>query len=246
MNLTPENESILIIEDDHVLGQSVMQGLSEQGYSCTLTSSGIEGADLAANHNYRVIILDLALSDDSGLGVLRCIRDANDKASVLLLTPLEFRTERLRGLEAGADDFCMKPFTLREILARVEAALIRSRSRPQMVLEVGPLSMDLSARRVTNAGRNVTLTPTEFRILEILSRNHGKVVTRRMLCEFLWNPDWEGVTNVIEVHINRLRNKLQTENGPRLIHTVRGSGYSLRVQESVRQEPMISRALEAT
>ena len=230
MIATLMNEGVLIIEDDMLLGQSMKTGLEAQGYQCTLATSGSQGVELAAANRYRVVLLDLALQDDSALGVLRCIREANEQVIIIILTPLEFRSERMMGIEGGADDFCIKPFTLREILARVEAAVIRSRKKPTSVLQTGPLSMDLTSRKVQVDDREVSLTPTEFRILEVLARNQGKVVTRRMLCEFLWNPEWEGVTNVIEVHINRLRNKLQTNDKPPLIQTIRGSGYSLRVE----------------
>ncbi len=173
-------------------------------------------------------MLDLALEDESALGVLRCVREVNENVNVILLSPLDFRQERTAGLEAGADDFVIKPFAMHEVRARVEAALIRSRTRPKSLIEIGPLVLNLNQRKVTNQGRVVSLTPTEFRILEILMRNMGKPVTRRMLCEFLWDPDWEGVTNVIEVHINRLRTKLRCDDEHQLIHTVRGTGYMLR------------------
>lgn len=228
MNLPTEPARLLIAEDDPILGKSISQGLSDHGYLCTLAQSGAEAAELATKHSYQIAIVDLALEDDSGLGVLRCVREANENASLIMLTPLEFRAERIMGIETGADDFVIKPFTMRELLARVEVALVRNRTRPKSWLELGPLNMDLTARKVTRDGRTISLTPTEFRILEILLRNQGRVVTRRMLCEFLWNPDWEGVTNVIEVHINRLRNKIERDNRPQLIHTVRGSGYTLR------------------
>lgn len=228
MILMTQNKELLIVEDDPILGRNISAGLTEHGYTCTLVTSGAEAAQLAAENQYRVVLIDLALEDESALGVLRCIRESNDNASIVMLSPLEFRSERLMGIEAGADDFVIKPFVMREVLARVEVAIIRSGTRPKSQLDIGPLSMDLSARKVSRERTTINLTPTEFRILEILMRNQGKVVTRRMLCEFLWNPEWEGVTNVIEVHINRLRTKIERPNGPQLIHTIRGSGYSLR------------------
>lgn len=229
---------LLVIEDDPVLSKSISEGLSESGYYCRLAESGTAAVEMVQEEPFHVIILDLALEDDSGLGVLRCVREASENSNVILLTPLEFRQERLAGLEAGADDFLLKPFAMNEMRARVEAALVRSRTKPKTLLEVGPVKMDLTARKVSRAGRQVALTPTEFRILEILLRNHGKVVTRRMLCEFLWNPEWEGITNVIEVHINRLRSKLSAKpEEERLIHTVRGSGYILRTDSGVVLRP---------
>jgi two-component system OmpR family response regulator len=238
MNHTLPPIKLLVIEDDPILGRAITQGLTDEGFSCTLAVDGASGLKLAAAESFRVILIDLALEDESGLGVLRCIREAHDNSNILILTPLEFRQERLAGLEAGADDFVIKPFTLDELRARVEAAMIRSKTRPKTVLEIGQVYMDLTSRKVQRNGRLIPLTPTEFRILEILMRNQGKAVTRRMLCEFLWQPDWEGVTNVIEVHINRLRTKLS--NGglePQMIFTVRGSGYVLRYDPNVPPPP---------
>ncbi|MCA9132229.1 MAG: response regulator transcription factor [Planctomycetales bacterium] len=232
MNLTEQALKILVIEDDMILGRALTQGLADQGYDCRLASDGTQALKMAEKDAFSVVILDLALEDESGLGVLRCMREANENANVIILTPLEFRQERIAGLEAGADDFVIKPFTLDEIRARVEAAIIRSKTKPKSMLEIGPLVMDLTSRKVVRSGRQVPLTPTEFRILEILMRNQGKAVTRRMLCEFLWQPDWEGVTNVIEVHINRLRSKLTGESESQMIFTIRGSGYTLRWEPS--------------
>lgn len=238
MNQTLPAIKLLVIEDDPILGRAITQGLTDEGFACSLAVDGAAGLKLLEVESFGLIIIDLALEDESGLGVLRCVREVNENANILILTPLEFRQERLAGLEAGADDFLIKPFTLDELRARVEAALIRSRTKPKTVLEIGQVYMDLTSRKVTRNGRLVPLTPTEFRILEILMRNQGKAVTRRMLCEFLWQPDWEGVTNVIEVHINRLRTKLS--NGgvePQMIFTVRGSGYVLRYDPYVPPPP---------
>ncbi len=228
---------MLIVEDDPILGRAIVQGLTDEGYICNLVSNGASALKLAQGDAYNVVVIDLALEDESGLGVLRCIREAKEDVNILILTPLEFRQERLAGLEAGADDFIIKPFALDELRARIEAALVRSKTRPKSILEIGPLQMDLTSRKVVRNGRLIPLTPTEFRILEILVRNHGKAVTRRMLCEFLWQPEWEGVTNVIEVHINRLRTKLSGRVEPQMIFTVRGSGYVLRWDPSIPPPP---------
>ncbi len=237
--MSQDNASVklLILEDDPILGRAVIKGLSDEGYSCTLVTNGTEALKLTESEPFHIVIIDLALEDESALGVVRCIREAKENINILILTPLEFRQERLVGLEAGADDFVIKPFALDELRARVEAALVRSKTRPKSILEVGPLQMDLTSRKVVRNGRLVPLTPTEFRILEILVRNQGKAVTRRMLCEFLWQPEWEGVTNVIEVHINRLRTKLSGRVEPQMIFTVRGSGYVLRWDPSVPPPP---------
>ncbi|MEZ6075008.1 MAG: response regulator transcription factor [Pirellulaceae bacterium] len=220
---------VLVIEDDVVLSRNIQQWLAESDYVCSLASDAAAGVKLVESEDFSVVIIDLTLEGESGLAALRQVREANQSASVLILTPLEYRQERLAGLEAGADDFLLKPFTLNELQARVEAALLRLTTRPKSVLEVGPLLMDLTSRKALRNGRPLALTPTESRILEVLMRRFGTVVTRSMLSEFLWQPEWAGVTNVIEVHINRLRAKLS--NGgveSQMIFTPRGSGYVLR------------------
>ncbi len=243
MHSTEETIKILVVEDDPILARSITQGLTEEGYLCSLTTTGSEAVQVAQRESFQIVILDLALEDESGLGVLRCVRESSENTTVIILTPLEYRLERKAGLEAGADDFLIKPFVLNEMRARVEAALIRSRKRPKTVLEVGPVVMNLTSRKVTSNSHVLSLTPTEFRILEILMRNQGKAVTRRMLCEFLWEPNWEGVTNVIEVHINRLRSKLKEGVDQPLIHTIRGCGYTLRWDAAtVNSQPAVPQA----
>jgi two-component system OmpR family response regulator/two-component system copper resistance phosphate regulon response regulator CusR len=136
--------------------------------------------------------------------------------------------DRVAGLNAGADDYVVKPFALTELMARLEAVCRRTLSRPPAVMQAGPLTLDLATRRVTRENKEVELTPTEFSLLELLMRYAGQVVTRRMLCEHLWETDWEGATNVIEVHINRLRGKLDKGFDDSVIQTVRGRGYAVR------------------
>lgn len=228
MNSPEFSGPILIVEDDPILNKALRQALTDQGYDCESVDCGKEALARVQVKPFPVIILDLALTDESGLGVLRFLREADDNANVIVLTPLEFRRERLAALSHGADDFVIKPFSMAEILARVDAASVKSRTRQSTILEVGPLTMDLTSRKVLRGDREIQLTPTEFRVLEILMRNQGKVVTRRMLCEHLWDPEWEGVTNVIEVHINRLRTKINNPADSQMIFTVRGSGYTLR------------------
>jgi two-component system OmpR family response regulator/two-component system copper resistance phosphate regulon response regulator CusR len=228
MNSNDFSGPILVIEDDPILNNALVQALLDQGYQCEAASDGKTGIAMVQESSFPIIILDLALADETGLGVLRCLREADESASIIVLTPLEFRKERLSALASGAEDFIIKPFALAEVRARVDAAWVKTQARPKSTLEVGPLNMDLASRKVQRDGRLLQLTPTEFRVLEILMRNQGKVVTRRMLCEHLWDPKWEGVTNVIEVHINRLRTKINNGTEPQMIYTIRGSGYSLR------------------
>lgn len=230
MNAPEFTGPILVIEDDAILNKALRQALSDHGYECESVDSGQEALARVQAKPFPVILLDLALTDETGLRVLRCLREADDNANIIVLTPLEFRQERLTALTHGADDFVIKPFSMAEIRARVDAAWVKSRTLHATMLDVGPLSMNLASRKVLRGEREIQLTPTEFRVLEILMRNQGKVVTRRMLCEHLWDPDWEGVTNVIEVHINRLRSKINNGTDSQMIFTVRGSGYTLRYE----------------
>ncbi len=220
---------ILLVEDDPILSRSLNQALTDQGYVCQTVSDGNAALSTLQATPYPIIILDLALGNESGLNVLRSIRDLDANASIIVLTPLEYRQERLSALVSGADDFIIKPFSMAEVRARVDAIAVRSHTRPKSILEAGPIVIDLTTRKAQRGDRMLPLTPTEFRVLEILIRNQGKVVTRRMLCEHLWDPEWEGVTNVIEVHINRLRSKICHGDEPQMIFTVRGRGYSLKV-----------------
>jgi len=163
-----------------------------------------------------------------GLEVLRQIRAGGVRTPVLLLTALGAVDDRVNGLKTGADDYISKPFAFPELLARLEAVCRRSVDRPAPILTVGDLRLDLPRRRLQQGQIEIDLTPTEFSILELLMRHAGQVVTRKMLCEHLWDTDWEGTTNIIEVHINRIRKKLDNEGAPSLIQTVRGRGYALR------------------
>jgi two-component system, OmpR family, response regulator len=220
--------NILIVEDDPVIGKAVQQGLEEAGHQCHWLKDGTTGLEAAKSQKHDVIILDLMIPGESGLVLLEKLRHDGIQTPVVVLTALGSVQDRVVGLNKGADDYLAKPFAMPELLARIEAVCRRSTIKPSAVLEVGDLILDLPTRRVTNGGVDIDLTPTEFSILEMLMRHAGQVVTRKMLCESLWESDWEGTTNVIEVHINRLRTKLQRGTKETLIHTVRGRGYALR------------------
>jgi len=220
--------NILVIEDDPVIGKAVQKGLAEAGHECTWTKDGKEGLELAMSQKFDVVVLDLLLPGESGLSILEAVRKAGINVPVIVLTALGSVDDRVTGLKRGADDYLVKPFEMSELIARIEAVCRRATTKPSPVLEVGDLMLDLPTRRVTSGGVEIELTPTEFSILEMLMRHAGQVVTRKMLCEQLWESDWEGTTNVIEVHINRLRTKLQRGTKEPLIHTVRGRGYALR------------------
>lgn len=219
---------LLVVEDELQLGKSLEQGLTEAGNTCVWVRSGAEGLARAESQQFDVVLLDLMLPDLSGWEVLRTLRARGARTPVIVLTALGSIEERVAGLDAGADDYLVKPFAFAELLARLSAVCRRALQRPSSEVVVGPLRLDLTNRRVTREGREIELTPTEFSLLEFLMRYAGQVVTRKMLCEHLWEADWEGVTNVIEVHINRLRSKVDRGFAEPLIQTVRGRGYALR------------------
>lgn len=219
---------LLVVEDDQVLGKAIQRGLTEAGHLCEWVRNGQRGLAEAQTQRFDAIVLDLLLPDLSGLDVMKALRDQGIRTPVLILTALSSVEDRVGGLKAGADDYLGKPFAFPELIARLEAITRRAGDRPSTVLTVGPLTLDLTNRHVTRGDAELSLTPTEFSLLEFLMRYAGQVVTRKMLCEHLWESDWEGVTNVVEVHINRLRGKIDRGFDEPLIQTVRGRGYVLR------------------
>lgn len=218
--------NVLIIEDDRSIGKSLVQGFREAGHECEWAMTGDTGLQKARTMKADVIVLDLMLPGLSGREVLKNLRDDGLLAPVVVLTALGSLEDRVAGLEHGADDYMVKPFAFAELLARVNAVCRRSTVRPAATMNSGPLELDLTVRRASVGGQSIDLTPTEFSILELLMRYEGQVVTRKMLCRHVWGFEWDGPTNVIEVHMNRLRKKLD-KVGERRIATVRGRGYML-------------------
>lgn len=219
---------LLIVEDDPVVGRALRQGFSEAHFGCEWVRDGEQGLELAKSQQFDAIVLDLLLPGRGGLDVLRELRAGGVQTPILLLTALGTVEERVAGLTTGADDYLVKPFAFSELVARLKAVCRRSASRPSPLLEVGDLCLNLASRRVTRGGIEVIISPTEFSLLEFLMRHAGQVVTRKMLCEAIWYADWEGMTNVVEVHINRLRGKLDRGWEKSAIETIRGRGYVVR------------------
>jgi len=220
---------VSIIEDDPILAKSVSKAVRDAGHECTVVSDGesaIRGQTLLGSD---LVLLDLMLPKADGLEVLRQARSAGVRTPVIILTARGTVPDKLRGFEAGADDYLVKPFTMDELLARIEALHRRSSHKPAMELQAGPMRLALGTKRLTLDGRDIVLTPTEFSIIELLMRYQGQVVTRKMLCEHVWGFDWDGPTNVIEVHINRLRGKLDKGRQGSFINTIRGRGYALAI-----------------
>jgi two-component system OmpR family response regulator/two-component system copper resistance phosphate regulon response regulator CusR len=220
---------VAIIEDDPVIAKAVGRAVREAGHDCSWVADGeaaVRERTLAASD---VVVLDLMLPGTDGMRVLEAARAAGIRTPVIVLTARGAVADKLRGFEAGADDYLVKPFSVDELLARIEAVHRRAGHRPALEMEAGPLTLTLATKRVTLSGRTIELTPTEFSILELLMRFNGQVVTRKMLCEHVWGFDWDGPTNVIEVHINRLRGKLDKGRQESFISTIRGRGYALAV-----------------
>jgi two-component system OmpR family response regulator len=220
---------VLLIEDDQETSAYVARGLREQGHVVDLAATGRDGLFLATEGGHDVLIVDRMLPGLDGIGLVQALRGTGVKAPVLFLTALGGVGDRVRGLEAGGDDYLVKPFAFAELLARVNALARRPPlSDTPTVLQAGDLEMDLLARTVTRGGKTIDLQPREFQLLAFLMRNADRVVTRTMLLEAVWDFHFDPKTNIVESHISRLRSKLSLYGGAELIHTVRGSGYALR------------------
>jgi len=225
---------LLVIEDDQETADYVARGLREQGHAVDHVGDGREGLFRAGEISYDVLIIDRMLPGMDGLSVVRILREADLRTPVLFLTALGGVGDRVRGLDAGGDDYLAKPFAFAELLARVNALARRPPlSEVQTTLHAGDLEMDLLKRTVTRAGKEIDLQPREFQLLEYLLRHAGRVVTRTMLLEAVWDFHFDPKTNIVETHISRLRSKLAQWGGAELIHTVRGSGYALRAPASL-------------
>jgi two-component system OmpR family response regulator len=223
-------KKILVVEDDPTTADYVASGLEQNGYVVDRAANGRDGLFHATDGNYAAIVLDRMLPGMEGLAVLSALRAAGIQTPVIILSALGSTDERVKGLKAGSDDYLVKPFAFSELLARIEALQRRNPGTPQNVttrLECADLQMDLLTRRVERAGNRIDLQPREFRLLELLLRNHGQVVTRTMMLEEVWDYHFDPGTNVIDVHISRLRKKIDEGAETPLLHTVRGAGYML-------------------
>ncbi|MGQ9372101.1 winged helix-turn-helix domain-containing protein [Azospirillum sp. ST 5-10] len=220
---------VLVIEDDAEAAAYLAKGLKESGHVVDVANDGKDGLFLAGSEHYDVLIVDRMLPGRDGLALVEILRATGNHTPVLFLSALGSVDDRVKGLRAGGDDYLTKPYAFAELLARIEVlARRRGAGQPQTRLSVGDLEMDLLARTVHRAGREIDLLPREFALLEYLMRNAGSVVTRTMMLENVWNYHFDPQTNVIDVHIARLRQKIDKDFPTPLIHTVRGAGYSLR------------------
>ncbi len=223
---------VLVIEDDQQAASYLAKGLKEAGHVVDLAHDGKDGLFLAGSEHYDVMVVDRMLPGRDGLSLVEILRATGNDTPVLFLSALGSVDDRVKGLRAGGDDYLTKPYAFSELLARIEV-LVRRRTaaQPQTKLAVGDLELDLLSRTVKRSGKPIELLPREFALLEYLMRNAGSVVTRTMMLENVWDYHFDPQTNVIDVHIARLRQKIDKDFPAPLIHTVRGAGYSLRAPE---------------
>ena len=220
---------ILVIEDDAQTALYLRKGLEEGGYTVDWTGDGRDGLFMAASERYDLIVVDRMLPSSDGLSIIKVLRSQGIRTPIMVLSALGQVDDRVKGLEAGADDYLVKPYAFSELMARVEALLRRGNvSAPATMLRVADLEMNLLSRTVIRGGHSIELKPREFRLLEYLMRHADQVVTRTMLLEAVWDYHFDPQTNVIDVHISRLRQKIDKGFRNPLLHTVRGAGYSLR------------------
>jgi len=220
---------ILLVEDEVKVGSFIRKALEEESYAVDLCTDGNQAVELARTGEYDLMILDLMLPGLSGLAALAQIRQARVKTPVLILTARSRVDEKVKGLDAGADDYLTKPFAIEELLARVRVLIRRGSGEATGLLQLDDLVLNSVTREVTRAGHRIELTSKEYALLEYFMRNADRVLTRAMIAEHVWNLDFDTFTNVIDVYVNYLRNKIDRGHACKLIHTVRGSGYVMRV-----------------
>ncbi|HYL55380.1 MAG TPA: response regulator transcription factor [Gemmatimonadales bacterium] len=219
---------ILVVEDDKTVGQYVKRGLTEAGFHADLVGDGAEGLRLATGGHYDMLVLDLRLPALSGFDVLRTLRDRGDGIPVLVLTAQDAVDFKVQALKMGADDYVTKPFSLEELLARVEALGRRPKAIAPPILHIADLTLDTGSRDVRRGTKRIDLTPKEYAVLEYLMRHPGRVMPRTLITEYAWDYHFDPGTNIVDVVITRLRKKIDHGHEPKLIHTVRGVGYVVK------------------
>jgi two-component system, OmpR family, copper resistance phosphate regulon response regulator CusR len=221
---------ILVIEDEIKTAKFLKKGLSEAGFVVDIAHDGIDGLTLALELEFDLIVLDLMLPALDGWQVLSRLRERNRQALVLILTARDAVHERVRGFQLGADDYLVKPFAFSELLARVHSLLRRAAPRPQETLRMADLEIDVSRHRATRAGQRLDLTTKEFLLLSLLTRRAGEVLSRTLIAEAVWDMNFDSDTNVVDVNVRRLRSKVDDPFPLKLIHTVRGAGYVMEME----------------
>jgi two-component system copper resistance phosphate regulon response regulator CusR len=233
---------ILVVEDEKRIADFLGRGLESAGFAVDIAADGQSAIDMVHATDYDLITLDLMLPDMDGIKVLEKIRNRKTNPPVLILSARGAVEDRVKGLELGADDYLIKPFAFVELLARVRVLLRRGQPTPEK-LTVGELSLDCIRRKVTRSGENIDLAPKEFSILEYLMRNKGRPLSRTMIVEHVWDMDYDGLTNIVDVYIRHLRSKIDDGWPTKLIHTVRGVGYMLDLPELRPEKPATAQAL---
>ena len=218
---------ILIVEDDRKVGAFLQKGLREEQYAVDVCRDGEEAVEWASISSYDVIVLDIMLPKKDGFTVCRELRQKGVLTPILMLTAKDSVEDKVSGLTEGADDYLTKPFSFEELLARIRALLRRTQDYKTKALRVGDLELDPIKRLATRAGKQIPLSGKEYALLEYLMRNKGRVVTESMIVEHVWDMNYEGTSNIVNVYINYLRKKIDSESGVKLIHTVRGHGYTI-------------------
>lgn len=221
---------ILIAEDEKKIAAFVRMGLSEVGFNATVCHRGDDALQLASTESFDAVVLDIMLPGRDGLSVLRQLREQRNRVPVILLTAREGLSERVEGLNLGADDYITKPFSIEELIARLRAVWRRLSGEGLSLIQLADLTLNLTTREVRRAGKKIELTTREFALLEYLLRSPGRVHTRTQLCEHVWDYHFDPGTNVVDVGIQRLRRKIDDGHELRLLHTVRGVGYTLKAE----------------
>ena len=218
---------VLLVEDEEKVASFIQNGLREEGYAVDVAYNGQDGLDMAESNDYDLIVLDLMLPGRSGLDVLERLREEHIFTPVLVLTAKDSIQDKVRGLDSGCDDYLTKPFSFDELLARIRALFRRCQDQPTAKLSVDDLVLNPVSRKVTRDGKRIDLTAKEYALLDYLMRNAGRVLSRAQIAEHVWDLDFDTFTNIIDVHINHLRRKVDDGFDKKLIRTVRGMGYSI-------------------
>ena len=233
MNLTYPSDSmrLLVVEDDKNIAHFVKKGLEEHYFAVDMAYDGEEGLYLALHEQYDLLILDIMLPKMDGIEIMKTIRERSIDTPAIFLTAKGAERDIVQGLNVGADDYMVKPFSINELLARVKAILRRGKTERISKLTVADLTMDLTTHKVFRGGKRIDLTPKEYALLEYLMRNEGQVLTRTMISECIWDYHFDSLTNVVDVHVYHLRNKIDKGFRPKLLHTIKGVGYVLEKRD---------------
>ena len=216
---------VLVIEDSPRMAQTLQKGLAEECYAVDVAADGPAGLRMACGGDYDLVLLDVNLPGADGFSVVRDLRKVRSDVPVVMVTARDSVDDRVRGLDGGADDYVTKPFSFQELLARIRAVTRRPGARAQPVLACGDVELDPATGRAARGGRPLELSAREFALLAAFLRSPGRILTRSALYEAVWGSEYDGMSNVLDVYVNYLRNKLEARGGPRVIHTVRGRGY---------------------